>query len=164
MSRMDDFPGLLLCGSSLHNMNLPDEAANAMMSSGGNHMTPYVPSTEQLVVEIYTRDLQRSMEFYQALGFETVSAEPDFVVLAWEQHRFFLEPRPDLPVPLDHPQANVRIMVTDVDRYWALAQQLGAPVIKPIADRYYGLRDFTIVDPDGFGLRFGTRLAAHLTP
>jgi catechol 2,3-dioxygenase-like lactoylglutathione lyase family enzyme len=129
-----------------------------MMSSGGNRMTPYVPSTEQLVVEVYARDLQRSIAFYQALEFEMLSAAPDFVVLAWEQHRFFLEPRPDLSAPLDHPQANVRIMVSNVDDYWRLAQAIGAHVIKPIADRDYGLRDFTIADPDGFGLRFSTRL------
>ena len=121
-------------------------------------MPTYVPPTEQLVVEVYARDLPRSLEFYRALGFEVQSAEDDFVVLAWENHRFFLEPRPDLPAPIDHPQANVRIMVPDVDRYWIIAQQIGARVIKPIEDRYYGLRDFTITDPDGFGLRFGARL------
>jgi catechol 2,3-dioxygenase-like lactoylglutathione lyase family enzyme len=122
-------------------------------------MATYVPSTEQLVVEVYARDLPRSIEFYRALGFEVLSAADDFVVLAWENHRFFLEPRPDLPTPIDQPQANVRIMVADVDRYWATAQQIGARVIKSIEDRYYGLRDFTIADPDGFGLRFGSRLA-----
>ncbi len=121
-------------------------------------MPTYVPPTEQLVVEVYARDLYRSLEFYRALGFEVQSAEDDFVVLAWEHHRFFLEPRPDLPAPIDQPQANVRIMVPDVDRYWIIAQQIGARVIKPIEDRYYGLRDFTITDPDGFGLRFGSRL------
>jgi hypothetical protein len=31
-------------------------------------------------------------------------------------------------------------------------------VLAPIADRDYGLRDFTIADPDGFGVRFGTRI------
>jgi catechol 2,3-dioxygenase-like lactoylglutathione lyase family enzyme len=122
-------------------------------------VSPYVPSTEQLVVEVYVRDLQRSIGFYRALGFEVQSAEPDFVELAWENHRFFLESRPDLPASFEHPQANARIMVPDVDRYWDIALQLGARVIKPIADRYYGLRDFTIADPDGFGLRFGTSLS-----
>jgi catechol 2,3-dioxygenase-like lactoylglutathione lyase family enzyme len=130
------------------------------LKSGGANMSSYIPATEQLVVEVYARDLPRSIAFYQALGFETLSAEPDFVELAWEEHRFFLEARPDLPSPAPHPQANVRIMVSDVERYWAIAQQLGAPVIKPIADRDYGLRDFTIVDPDGFGLRFGTYLTS----
>src|SRR5262245_65583591 len=28
----------------------------------------------------------------------------------------------------------------------------------PLADRYYGLRDFTIADPDGFGIRFASAL------
>ena len=121
-------------------------------------MPPYVPPTEQLVVEVYARDLARSLEFYRALGFEIQSIANDFVVLAWENHQFFLEPRPDLPAPIDQPQANVRIMVPDVDTYWAIAQQIGARVIKSIEDRYYGLRDFTIADPDGLGLRFGSRL------
>ena len=43
------------------------------------------------------------------------------------------------------------------DRYWTLAQELGCTVIRPIEDRYYGLRDFTIAGPDGVGLRFASR-------
>ncbi len=126
-------------------------------------MSTVIPTTEQLVVEVYARDLPRSLEFYRTLGVEVLAIEPDFAVLTWEDHQFFLEARSDLPAPIGLPQANVRIMVADVDRNWMLAQQLGAAVIKPIADRDYGLRDFTIADPDGFGLRFGTRLAARLT-
>jgi uncharacterized glyoxalase superfamily protein PhnB len=45
-----------------------------------------------------------------------------------------------------------------VDECWAWVQKLGAEVIIPIADRYYGLRDFTIADPDGFGIRFASVL------
>ena len=123
-------------------------------------MPNYVLSTEQLVVEVYARNLPRSIEFYRALGFEVLSVEADFAMLTWENHRFFLEPRSDLPAPTDQPQANMRIMVPDVDRYWTIAQQIGARVVKSIDDRYYGLRDFTIADPDGFGLRFGSRLNA----
>jgi uncharacterized glyoxalase superfamily protein PhnB len=50
-------------------------------------------------------------------------------------------------------------MVPNVDDYWALAIKVGAKVVIPLADRYYGLRDFTIADPDGFGIRFATLLA-----
>ena len=32
----------------------------------------------------------------------------------------------------------------------------------PIADRYYGLREFSIADPDGFGVRFATALSERL--
>jgi hypothetical protein len=36
---------------------------------------------------------------------------------------------------------------------------MSATVLASIADREYGLRDFTILDPDGFlGIRFGSRL------
>jgi len=28
----------------------------------------------------------------------------------------------------------------------------------PLGDRYYGLRDFTLADPDGFGVRFASML------
>ncbi len=50
-------------------------------------------------------------------------------------------------------------MVPNVDDIWELAEEIGATVLSPIEDRRYGLRDFTIVDPDGFGIRFGTRLS-----
>jgi hypothetical protein len=48
----------------------------------------------------------------------------------------------------------------DVDRLWTIAQSLGLAVEQPTADRSYGLRDFTVRDPDGFGLRFASWLPA----
>ena len=46
-----------------------------------------------------------------------------------------------------------------MDAVWAVAQKLGMPVERPIGNRDYGLRDFTVLDPDGFGLRFASPLA-----
>ena len=54
--------------------------------------------------------------------------------------------------------ANVRIVVPDVDRLWVVVGRHGLVVERPIEDRAYGLRDFTVLDPDGFGLRFATPL------
>ena len=121
-------------------------------------MGPYVDPTEQLVVEVFVRDLRRSKAFYERLGFEVLEDRRGFVVLAWESHYLFLDERPDLPPAPEHPQATVRVMVADVDRFWERARDAGAQVLVPIGDREYGLRDFTIADPDGFGLRFGTWL------
>src|SRR5947209_6249192 len=123
-------------------------------------MTRYVDSTEQLVVELLVRDLLRSLGFYRALGFDLLRADERFAVLAWEGHRLFLDQQEDLPEPGARPAMNVRVMVPDVDRYWRLANQSGLCIVAAIADRSYGLRDFTIADPDGFGLRFATRLPA----
>jgi uncharacterized glyoxalase superfamily protein PhnB len=47
-------------------------------------------------------------------------------------------------------------MVPNVDDYWKSVKEMGARIVIPIAHRYYGLRDFIISDPDGFGVRFAT--------
>ena len=118
---------------------------------------PYVPPTEQLVVEIYVRNLDRALEFYRGLGFEVVERKGAFAAVAWEGHQLFLDEQ-SRPAPAASPQANVRVMVPDVDAWWRRAIGLGARVLAPVADRVYGLRDFTIADPDGFGIRFATRI------
>ena len=121
-------------------------------------MDRYVDPTEQLVTEIFVRDIKRSTAFYRRLGFELVRDDGDFVELAWEGHSLFLDERGDMGSVPDTVQANVRVMVPDVDRYWELAAEMGARVLAPIADKSYGLRDFAIADPDGFAVRFATRL------
>ena len=121
-------------------------------------MGPYVEPTEQLVLELFVRDIRRSRSFYERLGFEVVADRGSFVVLAWEGHRLFLDEQADLPPPPERPRANVRIMVADVDGAWERSRGTGAQVLVPIGDRDYGLRDFTILDPDGIGVRFGSRL------
>lgn len=111
----------------------------------------------QLVIEVFVSDLKQSLAFYESLGFVRQRVDGNFAALTWDGHELFLDQH--LPEELPRgTQANVRIMVPDVDRFWSLAQALKATVYSPIADRYYGLRDFTILDPDGFGLRFATRI------
>ena len=127
-------------------------------------MSRYVEPTEQLVTEIVVRDIRRSTAFYRQLGFVLLRDGGDFVELTWEDHRLFLAEasafqgvdRVETPASSRFPPANIRVMVPRVDDYWSLAQAIGARVVVPIGDRYYGLRDFTIADPDGFGVRFAS--------
>lgn len=49
--------------------------------------------------------------------------------------------------------------VAEADAYWRRVLGMNATVVAPVGDREYGLRDFTILDPDGFGIRFGSHLA-----
>lgn len=114
---------------------------------------------DQLVVEVMVQELDRSLAFYTALGFKLERRDGDFAALRFEEREFFLDQRSDL-APLSGPaRANVRILTNDVDAVWAAVQALGLPVERPIGDRYYGLRDFTVLDPDGFGLRFAGPLS-----
>jgi len=129
-------------------------------------MSRYVDPTEQLVTEIVVKDIRSSIAFYRRLGFELLRDGGDFAELTWEDHRLFLAELSAFrdahgaapPVTPPFPLANVRVMVPDVDQYWNLVNELGARIIIPIADRYYGLRDFTVADPDGFGIRFASVL------
>jgi catechol 2,3-dioxygenase-like lactoylglutathione lyase family enzyme len=127
---------------------------------------PYVDPTEQLVCEVVVRDIKRSVAFYRSLGFEVLRDAGDFVELTWEDHRLFLAEvsafqgggPAERVQPAEFPVANVRVMVPNVDDCWKVAGDIRAPVVVPIGDRYYGLRDFTIADPDGFGIRFASLL------
>jgi len=129
-------------------------------------MSRYVDSTEQLVTEILVKDVRRAIDFYRRLGFKLLRETQDFAEITWEDHRLFLaEPSAfhdatisGVPPQPGAPIANIRVMVPNVDDYWKLANEMGAIIILPIGDRYYGLRDFTIADPDGFGIRFASTI------
>jgi catechol 2,3-dioxygenase-like lactoylglutathione lyase family enzyme len=129
-------------------------------------MTKYVPPIEQLVTEIVVRDIKRSTDFYRRLGFELLRDGGDFVELTWDDHRLYLAGLSafpeigaiELPAPPKFPLANIRVMVPNVDDRWRVANEIGAHIVIPVGDRYYGLRDFTLADPDGFGIRFASIL------
>ena len=130
-------------------------------------MSNYVPPIEQLVTEIVVRDIKRSTDFYLSLGFELLRDGGDFVELTWEDHRLFLAAlsafpkeigETEFPAPPRFPLANIRVMVPDVDDRWKVANDVGAQIVVSLGDRYYGLRDFTLADPDGFGVRFASVL------
>jgi catechol 2,3-dioxygenase-like lactoylglutathione lyase family enzyme len=118
----------------------------------------YVDANEQLVVEIYVRNIKDSTEFYERLGFKVLRKEPKFVELGWEGSRLFLDQAAGQPAPPTTVVANIRVMVPDVDRSWKVCLEMHLPVKHAIGDRYYGLRDFTVVSPDGIGLRFASYL------
>ena len=116
---------------------------------------------EQLIIEVSVRSLDRSLALYTALGFTQERRDGGFAVLRWGDRRLFLDEVPDLTPPTGHTRANVRIITDDVDKVWALAHSLGMPVEQSIGNRYYGLRDFTVLDLDGFGLRFASIVSSH---
>jgi len=140
----------------------PTATPQPLTQMSAQSTSPYVPPTSQLVLELFVRSLPASLSFYTSLGFTFIAQRGQFVELAWEDHLLYLDGSHgsalNLPPQTYHPQANVRVMVPDVDAAWERAVAVGAKVLVPIQDQYYGLRDFTILDPDGFGVRFGTRL------
>ena len=117
-----------------------------------------VPSSEQLILEIYCSNLSKSHSFYvDKLGFRTIRTSPTFIVVQYESSQLFLCSDDPAPRPTEGCFAgNIRIMVNDVDDVW---KRLGdVEKLLDIEDREYGLRDFTIKGPDGIAIRFASRI------
>lgn len=114
----------------------------------------------QLVVELTVPDLDLSLSFYTRLGFALDRRDGAFAVLSWNGERLlFLDGDPRL-VPMAEMYANVRVIVSDVDAVWREFRDLDVEVVEPIADRPWGLREFTLRDPAGFGVRFATPIGS----
>lgn len=130
---------------------------------------PFTPE-DQLVLEIYCRDIAASTAFLTGLGFRVDRAEPHFVELRWGRSSIYLEQVTDAPGALDaalpnHGQvANVRVMVPDVDDAYRRAVARGCTILRGLQEQYYGLKDFTVAGPDGVGLRFATPLPQGRQP
>jgi uncharacterized glyoxalase superfamily protein PhnB len=49
---------------------------------------------------------------------------------------------------------HIRIMVPNVDAMYQRAKAANAEIVREIGDRDYGLRDFILLDLDGYFIRF----------
>jgi catechol 2,3-dioxygenase-like lactoylglutathione lyase family enzyme len=113
----------------------------------------------ELVVELPVANLTASLAFYRQAGFVVERATPTFAALCWRQSWLFLvqsaafAPAPQPP--------NIRVLVDDLETALAQAKRCGWPLRAPPGDRDYGLRDFTVADPDGYELRFASVLAGR---
>ena len=128
-----------------------------------------------LVPELYCRDVARSIAFYTGvLGFAVRYARPEegFAYLEREGAELMLDAlgSPDpasrtwLAGPLEPPFGrgiNLQIRASDVDALHAAALGAGAPIFLPMEERWYragdrevGNRQFILLDPDGYLLRF----------
>ncbi|MCW5831636.1 MAG: VOC family protein [Labilithrix sp.] len=106
----------------------------------------------QLVLEIAVTRLDASIDFYTALGFTLARRAGGFASLSFGGAWLFLAEE----APQPRAEHNLRVLVHDVDAAWQTARALGAEIARPIGDRDYGLRDFTLRDPDGFCVRFAS--------
>lgn len=108
----------------------------------------------ELVVELPVSSIEASLAFYEPAGFMVERATVTFAALRWGETYLFLTVREG--VALGRHPANIRVVVDDLDGRFAAAQGRGCIVRYEPMDRAYGLRDFTIIDPDGYELRFAT--------
>lgn len=130
-----------------------------------------------LVPELICSDVERSVAFYERLGFRVAYARPSerFALLErGPSTRLMLEQPLDRDrlfprAPLEHPYGrgvNLEIEVADATELHAAAAD--AEVILPLEERWYErgedeihVRQFAIADPDGYVLRFSQTLGTR---
>lgn len=122
-----------------------------------------------IVVELFVSDVERSIAFYEALGFRVVKRWRDWLILERDGVKLTLQgdshavagPHYFTPHIGRQPRGTgveIVVQVDDVDAIFAEAQAAGLEVVKPIQDRDWGARDFRIADPDGYFIRLTSPL------
>jgi catechol 2,3-dioxygenase-like lactoylglutathione lyase family enzyme len=109
---------------------------------------------------LHVKDMPTALAFYRdKLGF-TVSFSWDeparYVCLCLGDAAIHLNSY----VPPAGP-SHVCIFCKGIDAFYAQLVARGVTIVEPIADRPYGMRDFTISDPDGHRLDFGQGISDH---
>lgn len=112
----------------------------------------------QGVVEIVGVDIDAMLSFYETLGFRIERMAGAFAVVNGYGVRIFLAQDPKAATGMRW--TNLRLLVPDAGAIWDCVLALKLPVGNPIGDRPYGLRDFTVADPNGFEIRFAQLLPA----
>lgn len=135
-----------------------------------------------LVPELYCSDFQRSLKFYTTvLGFSVAYARPEerFAYLEREGAQLMFEQTVDparawIAGELSYPFGrgmSLQIRARDIDALHATVQVAGARIFVPLEERWYrrddtllGNRQFVVLDPDGYLLRFFQDLGVKPVP
>jgi uncharacterized glyoxalase superfamily protein PhnB len=120
---------------------------------------PAYQITGQAIV-LHVTDMAAALAYYRdKLGFTvTFSWEepPHYVCLCLGDCAIHLNSY----VPPAGP-SHVCIFCKGIDALYAQLNARGVAVAEPVADRPYGMRDFTVIDPDGHRLVFGQGISEH---
>jgi len=124
---------------------------------------------------LWTKSIAETIAFYEEiLGFSSRTRFPDFVLLSRDDNRLMFSTPQEEPEDCKDPNdteplfpkpcltGNIYIFVDEVDAFWEMVKNK-ARVKTAIADRAYLMRDFSILDNNGYELVFGEDIS-HSQP
>ena len=124
----------------------------------GSDSPPFI-ECDQMHAGLAVTDISTAIEFYVSkLGFRqgfTWGEPPTFAGLNLGSVQLFLAK--GTPTPSAETSA-VYFLVGDADQLYEFHRAKGVEIAQPIEDRPYGIRDYTVRDPDGYYLVFGQHL------
>jgi catechol 2,3-dioxygenase-like lactoylglutathione lyase family enzyme len=128
-------------------------------------------SWAKLVPELTVSDFEKSLEFYETLGFKQLYSRPGFVYLEFEGIQWMLQTLENdswKTAPLEKPFGrgiNFQIECSDATMLRNKLISLDYPLFQDLEDSWYktgetlsGQREFLLQDPDGYLLRFAEHL------
>lgn len=119
--------------------------------------------------ELFVRDMDTAIAFYTGvLGFGLIREDPEYSSLRRGGVVLGLGPVSKLPSEggyFTRDMAELRrglgveivLEVDDLDAYYSRVLASGYPIREPLRERPWGLRDFRVVDHDGYYLRITSR-------
>ncbi len=119
-----------------------------------------MPTLHAAAPQFLVRDLPRALAFYEhRLGFSIDFVYEGFYAgVSRDAARIHLKCAPSLEAERDHRKKgdhlDAHLDVTDVQVLHDELSERGAPICKPLEERPWAVRDFTVEDPDGYLLCF----------
>jgi predicted enzyme related to lactoylglutathione lyase len=116
---------------------------------------------ESIMPEMPVRNLSAAVEFYtKVLGFKLEHLHGDeYAVMRRESARVGLKrAEPDVPAGIGRLYAFLSGIEEFYETVGASIGAAGGKLVEALTPRPYGLKDFTILDPDGNRLAFGQYL------
>ncbi len=109
---------------------------------------------------LWTKNLQETISFYETvLGFKSRSNFPNFAALYRDNAEIMVivptgEPGEKDFFPKPFLTGSIYIFTQGINEFWESIKDK-ATIKSPIADRQYWMRDFSIVDNNGYEIVFG---------
>jgi catechol 2,3-dioxygenase-like lactoylglutathione lyase family enzyme len=101
--------------------------------------------------QLPVRDPEAAQRWYrEVLGLKAGFSRPEFASVRDDAVELFFA-RAEAP---RHPVV-CAVRVDDADGLYAIYRERGVEIVEPIADRVWGVREFSLRDPDGHRFRIG---------